>query len=167
MEKWLPVLAQRKRVEKSCAVSSSMRYLASSHRSGLSLPLRQPHRRYRTPSGGGVPKCGSALELGCGSGASSVFLAQEGFRVTSVDIAPEALERCRRRAEAAGVAVEWVEADVFALPGGLPEQAGGASSTFDFIFDLQCFHVLRGNKLHCACCRRRCRRCRRSQALVW
>ena len=44
-----------------------------------------------------------ALELGCGTGTNSVWLAQQGFEVTGIDVAPLAVERAEERAHAAGV----------------------------------------------------------------
>src|SRR5947209_8671417 len=69
-----------------------------------------------------------ALELGCGTGASAVWLAQQGFDVTAVDLSPVALERARRRADSARAAVRFVEADVLRPPEGL-------AGPFDFFFD--------------------------------
>jgi len=57
-----------------------------------------------------------ALELGCGTGTNSVWLAQQGFEVTGVDLAPLAVERAEERAHAAGVNAHFVAADVFHLP---------------------------------------------------
>jgi trans-aconitate methyltransferase len=53
---------------------------------------------------------GTAVEAGCGEGAEAIWLAQQGWRVTAVDISPEALERAAARA--GDVDVEWVEADL-------------------------------------------------------
>jgi SAM-dependent methyltransferase len=47
---------------------------------------------------------GRALDLGCGEGGDTVWLADHGWRVTAVDISPTALERAAAAAEAAGVA---------------------------------------------------------------
>jgi SAM-dependent methyltransferase len=55
---------------------------------------------------------GRALDIGCGAGTDSVYLAGRGWRVTSLDFMPKALEYTRQRAEAAGVRVEPVEADI-------------------------------------------------------
>src|ERR1700676_2864379 len=57
-----------------------------------------------------------ALDLGCGTGANAVWLAQQGFAVVGVDVSPAAVERARRRAEEAGVAVQFVAADLLDLP---------------------------------------------------
>lgn len=55
---------------------------------------------------------GTALDIGCGAGTDSLFLAQQGWRVTSLDFMPKALEYTQQRAESAGVSVNPVEADI-------------------------------------------------------
>jgi len=55
---------------------------------------------------------GKALDLGCGAGIDSVFLARQGWDVTSLDFIPRALEFTQRRADEAGVRVTPVEADI-------------------------------------------------------
>ena len=59
---------------------------------------------------------GRAIDLGCGSGANAVYLAQHGFDVVGVDFSPVALDKARRRAESAGVAarVRFVQGDLTA-----------------------------------------------------
>src|SRR5262249_31139609 len=53
-----------------------------------------------------------AIDLGCGTGTHAVWLARQGFDVTGVDLSPAAVERARRQAEAAGVAVRFLAADL-------------------------------------------------------
>jgi SAM-dependent methyltransferase len=55
---------------------------------------------------------GRALDLACGEGRNAVWLAEEGWEVTGVDFSDVALEKARELAEARGVEVAWVEADV-------------------------------------------------------
>jgi 2-polyprenyl-3-methyl-5-hydroxy-6-metoxy-1,4-benzoquinol methylase len=55
---------------------------------------------------------GRALDLGCGTGTDSIYLAQHGWDVTGVDMVPEALAIARRRAAAAGVKAHFVLGDV-------------------------------------------------------
>jgi SAM-dependent methyltransferase len=55
---------------------------------------------------------GRALDIGCGAGTDSVYLAEQGWEVTALDFVPKALEFTQARAEAAGVSVQAVEADI-------------------------------------------------------
>lgn len=81
-----------------------------------------------------------ALELGCGTGTNSVWLAEQGFDVTGLDIAPLALERAAARAAAAGVAVRFLAADVLTPP--------DLGEPFAFFFDRGCYHVVRRENPH-------------------
>jgi SAM-dependent methyltransferase len=57
-------------------------------------------------------KTGKALDIGCGAGTDSVFLASQGWDVTSLDFMPKALEYTQQRAAEAGFSVTPVEADI-------------------------------------------------------
>lgn len=52
---------------------------------------------------------GRALDLGCGEGADAIWLAEQGWAVTAVDISSVALGRAAEHAKDAGVAdrIEW------------------------------------------------------------
>lgn len=56
------------------------------------------------------------LDVGCGDGAYSIHAARLGATVTGLDISPAMLDAARRRADAAGIAVEWREGRADALP---------------------------------------------------
>ena len=58
---------------------------------------------------------GDALDLGCGPGRHAIPLARRGFRVTAVDLSAFHLAKARERAEAAQVAVEFVQSDMRAF----------------------------------------------------
>jgi SAM-dependent methyltransferase len=77
-----------------------------------------------------------ALELGCGTGASAVWLAQQGFDVTALDLSSTAITGARHRTEEAGARVRFLVANVLNPP---PELTG----SFDFVFDRGCYHVVR------------------------
>lgn len=65
---------------------------------------------------------GHAVDVGCGTGVSSVYLALNGWRVTGVDWIEAALERARERAQAAGLPADnprFVRADA-GTPAFLP-----------------------------------------------
>lgn len=57
---------------------------------------------------------GRALELGCGEGGDAVWLAQQGWQVTAVDISATATARGAEGARAAGVgdAITWISHDL-------------------------------------------------------
>ncbi|QCO96821.1 class I SAM-dependent methyltransferase [Arthrobacter sp. 24S4-2] len=62
---------------------------------------------------------GSALDVGSGEGADSIWLARQGWRVTAVDISSVALARAAERAaEDAALAgrIVWVHHDLTASP---------------------------------------------------
>jgi SAM-dependent methyltransferase len=61
-----------------------------------------------------------ALDLGCGTGVHSVFLAENGFSVVAVDISPVAVEAARRRLEEAGLTADLAVASIDAID--LPAQ---------------------------------------------
>jgi ubiquinone/menaquinone biosynthesis C-methylase UbiE len=55
------------------------------------------------------------LDVGTGTGSAAIRAAQAGGAVTGLDISGPLLDGARRRAEEAGVSVEWVEGDAQAL----------------------------------------------------
>ena len=60
---------------------------------------------------------GRALDLGCGEGADAIWLAQQGWEVTGVDISTVALDRARQHAAVAGVVVDFALDDLAESPG--------------------------------------------------
>ena len=55
---------------------------------------------------------GRALDLACGEGRNAIWLAERGWKVTAVDFAEVALDKARRLADARGVELELVLADL-------------------------------------------------------
>jgi SAM-dependent methyltransferase len=53
-----------------------------------------------------------ALDIACGEGRNSVFLARHGFAVTAIDIAETGLAKAAERAAAAGVTVTLLHEDL-------------------------------------------------------
>ncbi len=79
---------------------------------------------------------GRFLDLGCGTGATSVHLAGLGWEVVGIDYVPSAIERARRRAGQAGVSADFRVGDVTRLDSQLDGRP------FDLILDLGCYHGL-------------------------
>jgi SAM-dependent methyltransferase len=59
-----------------------------------------------------LPKRGRALDIACGSGRNSIWLAQRGLDVVGVDFAAEALRLGRELATRHGCSVTWLQNDV-------------------------------------------------------
>ena len=79
---------------------------------------------------------GRALDLGCGTGNSSIYMAAHGWTVTGVDLAGLATDRARRKARARGLDIDLRRADVTRLA------EAHVDGPFDLVFDLGCFHGL-------------------------
>jgi ubiquinone/menaquinone biosynthesis C-methylase UbiE len=58
----------------------------------------------------------SVLDVATGSGNAALAAARRGCEVIGVDYVPALLDRARRRAEAEGLTIEFVEGDAEALP---------------------------------------------------
>jgi ubiquinone/menaquinone biosynthesis C-methylase UbiE len=72
------------------------------------------------------------LDVGCGIGSESVFLAVRGMQVSAIDISADAIATGKKLAEAYGVDVDFRVADVLKLP--------FADGEFDVVADQGCFH---------------------------
>ena len=79
---------------------------------------------------------GKVLDLGCGTGTNSIYLARHGWDASGVDFTARALEKASEKAARAGVMVKFYRGDVTRL-GDLPLRG-----PFDLLFDLGCFHGL-------------------------
>jgi ubiquinone/menaquinone biosynthesis C-methylase UbiE len=83
------------------------------------------------------PHSGRLLELGCGAGNISIRLAQQGYDVVGVDIAPTAIAWAQENAAAAGVSAAFLVGDVLTL-------ANLNDGSFDIVLDGHCFHCIIG-----------------------
>jgi SAM-dependent methyltransferase len=81
-----------------------------------------------------APPRGSALDVGCGTGDTSIYLARHGWLVTGVDFTPKALDKARAKARDAGITVNFVHGDVTHL------SQAGINPGFQVIVDNGCFH---------------------------
>lgn len=55
---------------------------------------------------------GRALDVGCGEGADAIWLAQQGWDVTAVDVSQVALDKASAHAEQSGVTITWQQIDL-------------------------------------------------------
>jgi len=79
-----------------------------------------------------IPGC-KALDIGCGTGDNSIWLAQNGFQVIGTDTSDIALEKAKEKASKANVECNFILVDF------LKNEIEGAP--FGFAFDRGCFHA--------------------------
>jgi SAM-dependent methyltransferase len=81
---------------------------------------------------------GRALDIGCGTGTNSVYMARHGWEVTGVDLVGRAIAMARRKAAAAGISPTFIQGDVTRLD----ELDVGAG--YGLLLDIGCFHGIPG-----------------------
>ena len=79
-----------------------------------------------------------ALDIGCGTGDNSIWLAQKNFQVTGIDISEIAIEKAMEKASKAKVKCTFMVIDF------LTNKIDGAP--FGFAFDRGCFHSLNSDE---------------------
>jgi SAM-dependent methyltransferase len=93
---------------------------------------RQPEPLLTALVASGAVAPGAALEIGAGTGTNAIWLAEQGFDVLGVDIAPLAVEQARARLNGRALRCRFAVSDFLAAPPVGP---------FQFVFDRGCFHV--------------------------
>ncbi len=81
----------------------------------------------------GELKQGSVLDVGCGTGENALFLAQNGFSVSGVDVAENALQVARSKSYERGVKVEFKQENALSLR--------FKGDSFDNVIDSGLFHT--------------------------
>ena len=78
----------------------------------------------------------NVLEIGCGTGTNSIWLAEHGFQVTGMDISSSAIAIAKERAVERGVNCRFLADDFLSSPVD--------NAPFTFVFDRGCFHSTAG-----------------------
>ena len=81
-----------------------------------------------------------ALDLGCGYGRTSIYLAQQGWQVDGVDFVAPAIAEAKHRAKKAEVSVNFQQADVTNL--------AHLSGPYQLAIDVGCAHALNEAQLN-------------------
>lgn len=85
------------------------------------------------------PSCtGKALEIGCGTGTNAVWLAEQGFEVTAMDISTSAIAIAEKRCAEKEVQCRLLADDFLSC--------SLEAAQFDLIFDRGCFHSVNGEE---------------------
>ncbi|MCK9368835.1 class I SAM-dependent methyltransferase [Candidatus Dojkabacteria bacterium] len=85
-----------------------------------------------------VVKGSHILDLGCGFGRNSNYLASQGAIVDAININSDELREAHMRAEQSGVKVNYINADAGKLPFN--------DSSFDVLLDAGCTHMCNREK---------------------
>ena len=79
-----------------------------------------------------------ALDIGCGTGDNSIWLAQKQFQITGTDVSEIAIEKAKEKALKNNAKCTFLVVDFF------KSRIEGAP--FGFVFDRGCFHTFDSNK---------------------
>jgi len=74
----------------------------------------------------------TGLEVGCGKGTNAIWLAEQGFRVTAIDVSPLAMAEAEKKAREHGSDVTFHVGDILC--------DAVAEAPFGLVFDRGCFH---------------------------
>ena len=74
----------------------------------------------------------TALDLGCGQGTDTIYLAKMGYRAVGLDISSVACQVAKAEAQKCDIAMSLVAGDALKLPFG--------DGQFDVVSDRGCFH---------------------------
>ncbi|MBF0497021.1 MAG: class I SAM-dependent methyltransferase [Deltaproteobacteria bacterium] len=88
----------------------------------------------------------NVLELGCGEGFESFYLASRGLNVTAVDISPTVIEKCRALASDRGIEINFRVGDMTQL-----EALAGKS--FELVVNVGSYHMLHQHRHRERCLR--------------
>lgn len=83
--------------------------IGSAHPGGFAATVQQL-REHPIPAGSRV------LEVGCGTGRTSCYLAKQGYQVTALDLREDMLIKAQRRAASEEAAVTFVQGSITSLP---------------------------------------------------
>lgn len=83
--------------------------IGNAHPGGFSATLKQ-FEQYPLPAKSRI------LEVGCGTGRTSCYLAAQGHDVVGIDIRPDMIAKAKMRAETENLTLKFLEGDAASLP---------------------------------------------------
>jgi ubiquinone/menaquinone biosynthesis C-methylase UbiE len=75
-----------------------------------------------------------AIDMGCGEGRDSIFLAKRGFCVTAVDVSRSAVQRAKSWSKREGLPIDFIVADVANLP--------IRNEIYELAINIACLHAI-------------------------
>jgi SAM-dependent methyltransferase len=98
--------------------------------------IGRPQRAFVDLSDAGLVRS-PVLDVGCGTGELSLFLARQGHDVLGIDLSPLAVRQAREKARWRRIRAQFLVWNALALP-----RLGTAGLTFRTVVDSAMFHVL-------------------------
>lgn len=83
--------------------------VGNAHPGGFAATLKQ-FEQYPLPTSSRI------LEVGCGTGRTSCYVAAQGHEVIGIDIRPDMITKAKIRAEKENVSIQFMEGDASSLP---------------------------------------------------
>lgn len=102
------------------------------HLNELPWELGRPRPQLVALLESGKVEPGKALDLCCGAGTNTIYIASKGFEVFAMDISEKAVEIATNKAASAGVKIDFQVGNSVYLPFD--------DEKFNFVFDMGCFH---------------------------
>lgn len=86
----------------------------------------------------GILKEGKALDIGCGKGRNSIYIAKKGLEVCGVDFSETSIEMANKIATEQGIKVKFSCQSIFDFQ--------SEKENYDFIYDSGCFHHIKPHR---------------------
>ena len=80
----------------------------------------------------GIFKAGKVLDIGCGNGRNSLYLAEKKFEVDGIDFSQTSIEWARQRALKSSIDVNFINRSIFDFE--------SLNNSYDYIYDSGCLH---------------------------
>jgi len=103
-------------------------------RSGVIWTRTEPPKRLvRLVESRKINPC-KTIDIGCGEGFYSIYLASRGFDVTGIDLSEKAIKYAKKNAVNHGVNVRFLSMDI--------DDLGKLDEKFDFVFEWSLLHLI-------------------------
>jgi SAM-dependent methyltransferase len=86
----------------------------------------------------GLFERGRSLDIGCGNGRNSVYLAKQGFEVDGIDFSRASIEWAEQKANEECVGVNFINQSIFDFQ--------VQHSSYDFVYDSGCLHHIKPHR---------------------
>ncbi len=83
-------------------------------------------------------KRGKVLDIGCGNGRNSLYLAKQGFKVQGIDFSKNSIEWARQNAIESSIEADFINQSIFDFD--------APTCSYDYIYDGGCLHHIKPHR---------------------